>query len=149
PLIEIRGLSKTYRTDCPDCDVLHEVDLTIHEGEFVALLGVSGSGKSTLLNLISGIDEPTSGTILIDEQDVTRLDEQARTLHRRDVIGIGFHFFTLIPTLTVLECVTLPLELRGTSRRQSEQRGLALLDRVGLADRAGEFPDRLSGGEQQ
>jgi len=149
PLIEIYGLSKTYRPDCSDCDVLRDVDLTIHEGEFVALLGVSGSGKSTLLNLISGIDEPSGGTILIDGQDVTRLDEQARTLHRRDQIGIVFQFFNLIPTLTVLENVTLPLELRGTTRRQSEQRGLALLERVGLRDRAKEFPDRLSGGEQQ
>jgi len=149
PLVEIRGLSKTYRLDCPDCDVLHALDLTIHEGEFVALLGVSGSGKSTLLNLISGIDEPTSGTILIGGQDVTQLDEQARTLHRRDQIGIVFQFFNLIPTLTVLENITLPLELRGEDRRQSEQHGKALLARVGLPDRADDFPDQLSGGEQQ
>jgi len=148
-LVDIRGLSKTYRPDCDNCEVLREVDLTIHEGEFVALLGVSGSGKSTLLNLISGIDEPTRGTIVIDGLDVTRLDEQARTLHRRDQIGIVFQFFNLIPTLTVLENVTLPLELRGDDRRQSTQRGRALLERVGLPDRAGDFPDRLSGGEQQ
>lgn len=149
PLVNIRGLSKTYQPDCPDCAVLHEIDLTIGEGEFVALLGVSGSGKSTLLNLISGIDQPSSGVILLDGIEVTRLDEQARTLHRRDQIGIVFQFFNLIPTLTVLENVTLPLELRGANRRQSEQRGRALLARVGLADRAADFPDRLSGGEQQ
>jgi len=149
PLVDIRDLSKTYQPDCPDCAVLHGIDLTIDEGEFVVLLGVSGSGKSTLLNLISGIDEPSGGVILLDGVEVTRLDERARTLHRRDQVGIVFQFFNLIPTLTVLENVTLPLELRGENRRQSDQRGLALLARVGLADRASDFPDRLSGGEQQ
>lgn len=149
PLVDIRDLSKTYQPGCPDCAVLHAIDLTIDEGEFVVLLGVSGSGKSTLLNLISGIDEPSGGVILLEGQDVTRLDERARTLHRRDQIGIVFQFFNLIPTLTVLENVTLPLELRGENRRQSDQRGRTLLARVGLADRASDFPDRLSGGEQQ
>jgi len=149
PLLRIRGLSKSYQQDGATCAVLSGVDLEIGEGEFVALLGVSGSGKSTLLNLISGIDTPDSGTILIDGVDVTRLDEQQRTLHRRDHIGIVFQFFNLIPTLTVIENVTLPLELRGTRLREAQARARSLLERVGLADRAADFPDRLSGGEQQ
>ncbi len=149
PLIRLRDVAKTYRQDCADCAVLDGIDLEIAAGEFVALLGVSGSGKSTLLNLISGIDSADRGEILIDRTDIAALDETSRTLFRREHIGIVFQFFNLIPTLTVLENVTLPLELRGTNRRESGRQGLALLRRVGLADRANDFPDRLSGGEQQ
>lgn len=149
PLVRLRDVAKTYRQDCADCAVLDGIDLEIVAGEFVALLGVSGSGKSTLLNLISGIDSADRGEILIDKTDITALDETSRTLFRREHIGIVFQFFNLIPTLTVLENVTLPLELRGTNRRESGHQGLALLRRVGLADRANDFPDRLSGGEQQ
>lgn len=149
PLVRLRDVAKTYRQDCADCAVLDGIDLEIVAGEFVALLGVSGSGKSTLLNLISGIDSADRGEILIDKTDITALDETSRTLFRREHIGIVFQFFNLIPTLTVLENVTLPLELRGTNRRESGRQGLALLRRVGLADRANDFPDRLSGGEQQ
>jgi putative ABC transport system ATP-binding protein len=149
PLVQLRDVAKTYRQDCADCAVLDGIDLEIAAGEFLALLGVSGSGKSTLLNLISGIDSADRGEILIDRTDITALDETSRTLFRREHIGIVFQFFNLIPTLTVLENVTLPLELRGTNRRESGRHGLALLQRVGLADRANDFPDRLSGGEQQ
>ncbi|WP_119072986.1 ABC transporter ATP-binding protein [Aggregatilinea lenta] len=148
-VVSIRDLSKTYSPGCADCAVLDGVSLDIHQGDFVVLLGVSGSGKSTLLNLISGLDQPTSGSLHIDGTEITTLNEYQRTVFRRDRIGIVFQFFNLIPTLTVLENVTLPLELRGDPRKSAEQRARTLLERVGLADRANDFPDKLSGGEQQ
>ncbi|MFZ4815300.1 MAG: ABC transporter ATP-binding protein [Phototrophicaceae bacterium] len=148
-VVEIRHLIKSYGEGDQARRVLDDVDLTMTAGEFFVMLGRSGSGKSTLLNLISGIDAPDSGHILVNGTDITTLDERRRTLFRRDQIGIVFQFFNLIPTLTVLENITLPLELRGTARKASEARALALLARVGLADRASTFPDKLSGGEQQ
>ena len=149
PLVQLRDVAKSYRQDCADCAVLTGVDLDIAAGEFVALLGVSGSGKSTLLNLISGIDSADRGAILIDQVDITTLDDTSRTLFRREHIGIIFQFFNLIPTLTVLENVTLPQELAGRKRRELEPAAVRLLDRVGLADRRDTYPDKLSGGEQQ
>lgn len=148
-ILQIRGLSKTYREAGRSRKVLDDVNLDIRAGEFFVLLGKSGSGKSTLLNLVSGIDKPDSGHILIGDTEITALDERRQTLFRRDHIGIVFQFFNLIPTLTVLENITLPGELRGEPRREIQKRGMALLERVGLADRAGDFPDQLSGGEQQ
>jgi putative ABC transport system ATP-binding protein len=149
PIVQIRGLSKAFTEGSRVRPVLDSVDLEIAPGELFVLLGKSGSGKSTLLNLISGIDHPDSGQILINGTDLTALNERQLTLFRRDHIGIIFQFFNLIPTLTVLENITLPDELRGMSRRDSEQSGRKLLERVGLADRAETFPDKLSGGEQQ
>lgn len=149
PLVDIRDLSKTYQPGCPDCTVLHDIDLTIDEGEFVVLLGVSGSGKSTLLNLISGIDEPSGGVILLEGQDVTRLDERARTLHRRDQIGIVFQFFNLIPTLTALENVALPIQFANRPKFEPEKRARELLGLLGLSDRLNHRPMELSGGQQQ
>ena len=129
--------------------MLNGVSLDISTGDFVVLLGVSGSGKSTLLNLISGLDQPTSGSVRIDGTEITALNEYQRTIFRRNRIGIVFQFFNLIPTLTVLENITLPLELRGDARKRAAAQARALLDRVGLAHRANDFPDKLSGGEQQ
>ncbi len=149
PIVRLRGLSKSYGEDGRVRTVLDAIDLDIQAGEFFVLLGSSGSGKSTLLNLISGIDQPDAGQVIVGGTDITALDERARTLFRRDHVGIVFQFFNLIPTLTVLENVTLPHELRGAKRRDGERIGRALLERVGLADRANDFPDRLSGGEQQ
>jgi putative ABC transport system ATP-binding protein len=148
-LVQIRNLSKHYDEGDRARSVLDRVSLDIYTGEFFVLLGKSGSGKSTLLNLISAIDHPDSGSILIDGTEITGLDERRQTLFRRDHIGIVFQFFNLIPTLTVLENITLPGELRGERRQAVEQRGRALLERVGLGSRADTFPDRLSGGEQQ
>ncbi|MBI5668912.1 MAG: ABC transporter ATP-binding protein [Chloroflexi bacterium] len=148
-LVEIHHLSKHYDEGWRARMVLDDVTLTIDAGEFFVLLGKSGSGKSTLLNLVSGIDQPDAGQIWIGGTDITALDDRRLTLFRRDNIGIIFQFFNLIPTLTVLENITLPGELRGDNRREIERRALALLERVGLADRAGAFPDKLSGGEQQ
>jgi len=129
--------------------VLDGVEATIERGEFIVLLGRSGSGKSTLLNLISGIDLPTSGRVVLGGVDVTRETEQARTLFRRHHIGFVFQSFNLIPTLTVAENLLLPLELSGALTEAETQRALDILGEVGLRDRADSFPDRLSGGEQQ
>jgi putative ABC transport system ATP-binding protein len=147
--VEIRGLSKTYLEGDQERQVLREVDLSFSPGEFVVLLGRSGSGKSTLLNLLSGIDQPTTGQIVINGLEITGLGERSRTLFRRDSIGFIFQFFNLIPTLTVLENITLPQELAGRSVAEASLSAMALLEQVGLADRAGTYPDKLSGGQQQ
>ena len=147
--IELRGLSKRFQEGESERTVLQAVDLTIAPGQFVVLLGQSGSGKSTLLHLIGGIDTPSSGSVAIGGVDLTALDERNRTLFRRDHIGFIFQFFNLIPTLSVLENVTLPGELAGRPRPALESAARDLLGRVGLADRASTRPDRLSGGQQQ
>jgi putative ABC transport system ATP-binding protein len=148
-LIEIEHLTKTYREGESVRTVLRDVSLKFVPGEFVVLLGQSGSGKSTLLNLISGIDGVDAGSIRINGAEITSLDERSRTLLRRDEIGFVFQFFNLIPTLTVLENVTLPQELAGLSLAQAQVSAMELLERVGLAGREGAFPDKLSGGQQQ
>lgn len=152
PVVSIRNLKKTYTEGGRTRSVLEGVDLDINTGEFFVILGKSGSGKSTLLNLVSGIDKPDNeaqAQITVAGTDITTLDERRQTLFRRDHIGIVFQFFNLIPTLTVLENISLPYELRGRARRTSEESARALLERVGLAGREGTFPDKLSGGEQQ
>jgi putative ABC transport system ATP-binding protein len=144
--VRLRRLGKTYSEGARERVVLRDVDATIGRGELAVILGRSGSGKSTLLNLISGIDLPTSGEVVVDGVSLTSLSEQDRTLFRRRHIGFVFQFYNLIPTLTVEENLLLPLELNG---RRGKEAALALLAEVGLADRAASFPDRLSGGEQQ
>ncbi len=147
--IELRDLRKSFIEGVAQREVLHNVSVTFEEGQFIVLLGQSGSGKSTLLNLISGIERPTTGTVMIDGVPITDLSERACTLFRRDEIGIIFQFFNLIPTLTVLENVTLPQELGGQAPQAIETKALSLLEQVGLGDRAQAFPDKLSGGQQQ
>ncbi len=149
PLIELRNLSKAYEEGGRHRVVLRDATIGIDRGELAVLVGRSGSGKSTLLNLISGIDLPDSGQIVIDGVAVSELAERERTLFRRDRIGFIFQFFNLIPTLTVEENLLLPLELKGRVSAEQRRRALDLLAEVGLADRGGSFPDRLSGGEQQ
>ena len=155
PLVRLDRLSKAYSEAGQSRVVLNQLSQAFYEGEFVCLLGKSGSGKSTLLNLISGIDAPSSGHVFIregeQEIDLTRLNEHQRTLFRRRYIGIIFQFFNLIPTLTVLENVTLPLELTRSSesQREGQIRAEALLEQVGLGERFDTYPDKLSGGEQQ
>ncbi len=149
PIVRISHLSKTFQEGDRTRTVLAELSADFEEGEFAVLLGRSGSGKSTLLNLISGIEKPTSGDVEVNGVPITRLRERERTLFRRDNIGFVFQFFNLIPTLTVLENVTLPQELAGKSGRSINEAALKLLDEVGLADRQNAFPDKLSGGEQQ
>lgn len=147
--IIFQDLTKTYLEGGRSRTVLHQASARIACGEFVAILGKSGSGKSTLLNLISGIDLADSGMICVNNTEMTALSELERTLFRRRHIGFIFQFFNLIPTLTVLENVTLPDELSGQPLRTARQRAEALLEAVGLHDRLATFPDRLSGGEQQ
>ena len=149
PLIRLENLSKSYTEGGKVRAVLQSCNAEFAEGRFVAIRGRSGSGKSTLLNLIAGIDAPTSGDIYIDDVRVTRLSARERTLFRRDRIGFIFQFFNLTPTLTVLENVLLPAELANRNGAATRPQALALLDRVGLADRLAVFPDKLSGGEQQ
>ena len=149
PVVELRGLRKCYIEGGRERVILDSVDFAFNRGEFVVLLGHSGSGKSTLLNLISGIDRPDGGDVAVLGTMITRLSERERTLFRRDHIGFVFQFFNLIPTLSVLENVTLPQKLAGRDRKTVEAAAMSLLERVGLADRRDTFPDKLSGGEQQ
>lgn len=148
-VVRVENLRKSYELGGKIRHVLDDVTLNIYEGEFFVLLGKSGSGKSTLLNLVSAIDTPDTGRIFIDKIEITALNERDQTLFRRDNIGFVFQFFNLIPTLTVLENITLPQELAGLARKQAESHGLKLLEQVGLDNRADSFPDKLSGGEQQ
>src|SRR5450759_5151400 len=147
--VRLVRLSKAYQEGERRRVVLDGVSAGFARGEFVALLGRSGSGKSTLLNLISGIDRPDVGQVWVAGRELTALGERERTLFRRRHIGFIFQFFNLIPTLTVIENVTLPLELEGARVNQAREDARPLLEAVGLLDRAGSWPDRLSGGEQQ
>ncbi len=147
--IRLVDLSKAYHEGDRRRVVLTEASASFRQGEFVALLGRSGSGKSTLLNVISGIDRPDGGQVWVGEEELTAMNERDRTLFRRKHIGFVFQFFNLIPTLTVLENVTLPVELNGASSKAARQQAEPLLDAVGLLDRASTYPDKLSGGEQQ
>ena len=128
---------------------LDGVSLHIEKGEMVALVGPSGSGKSTLLNLIGTLDRPTSGEIYLDGQRLSGLSDAELTLLRRDKIGFIFQFFNLLPSLSCVENVALPLHLRGWKRRQARERAVELLDLVGLSHRLDHLPDELSGGERQ
>ena len=149
PFFSIKNLSKSYQEGKQKRIVLEQASASVARGESVAILGKSGSGKSTLLNLISGIDRVDSGTICINGQDLTALDERQRTLFRRENIGFVFQFFNLIPTLTVWENVLLPSELNHSNNGKGARKAGTLLESVGLIDRKDTFPDRLSGGEQQ
>ncbi|HZI13698.1 MAG TPA: ATP-binding cassette domain-containing protein, partial [Myxococcus sp.] len=149
PLVELRDVTKAYAEGDTVREVLSGVQLSLRRGEFVVLLGRSGSGKSTLLNLISGIDLPTRGELRVDGRELVKLSERERTLLRRERIGFIFQAFNLLPTLTVEENVRLPLELNGQPAPEAAAKSRALLEQVGLGTRAGSFPDRLSGGEQQ
>jgi putative ABC transport system ATP-binding protein len=145
-LVRLDGVSKDYSEGGELRHVLKSATLEVGEGEFVAIRGRSGSGKTTVLNLVAGLDRASSGEIFFRGEPLSKLGAGALTRLRRDEMGFVFQFFNLIPTLRVLENVTLPAELAG---RDGASRGEELLERVGLADRARSFPDRLSGGEQQ
>jgi putative ABC transport system ATP-binding protein len=147
--LRFHDLTKSYYEGDVRRVVLQNAYAEFQPGEITAILGKSGSGKSTLLNLISGIDVPDSGQIWVDGQDLTALSERDLTLFRRTQIGFIFQFFNLIPTLTVGENVSLPLELNRVPRSQAHRRAQDLLETVGLLDRWETFPEKLSGGEQQ
>jgi putative ABC transport system ATP-binding protein len=147
--IRLENLHKKFLEGSQEREVLQGTSATFRRGEFIAILGKSGSGKSTLLNVLSGIDQPDQGEIDINGQTLTQLDEHQRTLFRRKNIGFVFQFFNLIPTLTVIENVSLPLELLGVALNQARIQTEQILTEVGLSDRLDTFPERLSGGEQQ
>lgn len=149
PIVQLKNLSKTYTEGKHRRTILANINATFNAGEFILLLGSSGSGKSTLLNLISGIDAPDEGDIMVQDVIINRLSERERTLFRREHIGFIFQFFNLIPTLTVFENVTLAMQLNGGMNKAREKEANLLLERVGLSQRQAAFPDRLSGGEQQ
>jgi len=149
PVVELRGVTRVFEEGAARRAVLSGASAAIHAGEIAVILGRSGSGKSTLLNLVSGIDLPSAGEVIVDGVRLDALSERERTLFRRRRIGFVFQFFNLIPTLTVEENLLLPLELNGPIGRAERERARALLEEVELADRAASFPDRLSGGEQQ
>jgi putative ABC transport system ATP-binding protein len=147
--LQVENLSKAYQEGGQRRVVLHDTTLHIAKGKMVAIVGKSGSGKTTLLNLVSGIDLADSGDILFEGRSLAALNDLERTLFRRQNIGFIFQFFNLIPTLTVWENVTLPLELNGMMNDEGTKRAQELLALVGLSGREKSFPDRLSGGEQQ
>jgi putative ABC transport system ATP-binding protein len=146
-MIELRGISKTVQSGGQPLTILHPLSLTVPRGQTLAIIGPSGSGKSTLLGLIAGLDAPTSGQILIDGVDITTLDEDTLAGLRGEKIGFVFQFFHLVPSLTALENILVPMEIAG--RRDARPRAQALLDEVGLHDRGHHYPSQLSGGEQQ
>ncbi len=146
-LLDVQSISKVYRSGTTSLTVLREVSFTLEAGTTCALVGPSGSGKTTLLSVCAGLDRPTAGTVWLDGVDLNSLDEEALAALRSTMVGFIFQTFQLIPTLTALENVMVPLELRGDRRAKSQ--ATDLLRRVGLGDRLHHYPVQLSGGEQQ
>lgn len=149
PVLSVRAVTKSIDTGVHRVEILRGIDFDIERGEFVAIMGASGSGKSTLLGLLAGLDSPTSGSIFIDGEEITGLNEDALASLRNRKIGFVFQSYQLIPTLTAEENVLLPAELAGEATTQAMDRARQLLDTVGLAERRDHYPVQLSGGEQQ
>jgi putative ABC transport system ATP-binding protein len=146
-MIRLKGVSKTVQSGGHPLTILHPLDLHVPPGQCLAIIGPSGSGKSTLLGLIAGLDAPSTGNIYIDGTDITTLDEDRLARLRGEKVGFVFQFFHLVPSLTALENILVPMEI--ARRRDARQRAQALLDEVGLHDRGHHYPSQLSGGEQQ
>src|SRR5436190_12348864 len=146
-MLSAANLTKEYQSGDHRLTCLRDVSFSIEQGDFVAIVGPSGSGKTTLLGLLAGLDTPSRGTVALDGTDITRLDEDARARLRGEKVGFVFQSFQLIPTLTALENVQVPLELRGENN--ATERARDVLQRVGLGDRLDHYPTQLSGGEQQ
>ncbi len=152
-MIVAQGLEQTFSSAGRPLTVLKAIDLSVEPQGFVAIVGPSGSGKTTLLGLLAGLDRPSAGSVTLDGQNLNDLTEDQRARFRAEKVGFVFQTFQLIPTLTALENVLVPIELRGSTRdggaARAEQRATQLLGRVGLADRLHHYPAQLSGGEQQ
>ena len=146
-MIQLREVSKTVTSGGEPLTILHPLSIEIARGQFLAIVGPSGSGKSTLLGLVAGLDAPSSGDVIVDGVNITRLDEDRLARLRGEKIGFVFQFFHLIPSLTAFENVSVPLEIAGTAG--ARQRAESLLEEVGLTGRAHHYPSQLSGGEQQ
>ncbi len=146
-IIEARKINKTVRSADGNLTIIESLDLNVETGTSIAIIGASGSGKSTLLALLAGLDVPTSGDIFLDGQDLTAMDEEGRAAVRAKSVGFVFQSFQLLPGLTALENVMLPLELHGVS--DARERAQTYLERVGLSHRMNHYPKQLSGGEQQ
>lgn len=147
--VETRGLSREYRVGPSTVRALHEVNLDVGRGEFLAVLGVSGSGKSTLLHLLGGLDTPTAGDVLVDGRDLGTFTSRERTVYRRTAVGLVFQSYYLVPSLTAEENIALALTFQGTFGDDRRSRAAEAIRRVGLEHRAGHRPSQLSGGEQQ
>lgn len=148
-VIETRNLAKKYLLDDIEVQALHEVNVSFEQGEFAAIMGPSGSGKSTLLHMIGGIDTPTSGTVRIDGTDITLFSDNQLSDMRREKIGFIFQTFNLIPTLTAMENIVVPLLPTGSDLGEANERARTLLERMGLGGRLYHMPGQLSGGERQ
>src|SRR6202142_1637126 len=148
-MLELRGVSKAYGEGAAKVQALAEVSLSVDEGAMVAVMGPSGSGKSTLLTIAGSLEEATSGEVLVGGHELSKMSRNDKARLRRRMIGYVFQDFNLLPGLTAAENVALPLELDGVSTRKAHQAGLSALERLGLAGRAGHYPDQLSGGERQ
>ncbi|WP_424316451.1 ABC transporter ATP-binding protein [Haloferula sp.] len=149
PILKVSGLRKVHQTASHELTVLKDVSLSLEEGDTLAIIGPSGSGKTTLLGLCAGLDDASAGSVELDGQAIEAMDQDARAALRNRLVGFVFQSFQLIPTLTAIENVLVPLELRGESGREIEKEAERLLTEVGLGDRLDHYPLQLSGGEQQ
>ena len=150
PLISLTGVAKAYESTAGPVVALHDVNLDVQQGEFVAVIGKSGSGKTTLINLLTGIDSPSAGSIRVASTDVHTLDQESLSAWRGRSVGIVFQFFQLLPSLTIAENVMLPMDFCNTyAPRERRRRALDLLAQMGIADQADKLPTALSGGQQQ
>jgi putative ABC transport system ATP-binding protein len=147
--LELRHVSKTYGSGPTEVDALQDVDVSVERGELVAIMGPSGSGKSTLLTIAGSLEEPTSGQVLVDGVDIASVSRSDRAKMRRRSIGYVFQDFNLLPGLTALENVTLPLELDGIRAKAARESGLQALEELDVAEHADRYPDELSGGQRQ
>jgi putative ABC transport system ATP-binding protein len=147
--IEVRGLEKVFAGDAAPVNALRGLDLTVHEGSFLGVMGQSGSGKSTFLAILGGLSHPSAGTVVVDGIDLYALPGERLADFRREYLGFVFQSFNLVPYLTALENVTLPLAVKKMPSADKRARALEVLERVGLADRGGHLPGKLSGGEQE
>lgn len=149
PILKVSGLRKVHQTASHELTVLMDVSLSLDEGDTLAIIGPSGSGKTTLLGLCAGLDDASGGSVELDGQAIELMDQDARAALRNRLVGFVFQSFQLIPTLTAIENVLVPLELRGESGREIHKEAEKLLTEVGLGDRLDHYPLQLSGGEQQ